>query len=110
MLDHRRATDRRLDAAGAALLLQRSAFQHSAQHSTQHSAPGRPAQVPAPAAPQRSPSPGAHRVVELDPSRPAAALAVLDLTDDACTELVACPLCSVLFDPLWLFQHVAVDH
>ena len=122
VLDHRRATDRRLDAAGAALLLQRSAFvrQTSGAHAVPALAVATAAASPRPARSggtgDRSAAGGA-RVVGLDGPRPApsvdepaAARAVVDLADDACTEVVPCPLCSVLFDPLWLFQHVAVDH
>ena len=114
VLDHRRATDRRLDAAGAALLLQRSAFVR------QTSGPRPlPAVLPVAtaAAALRPAGSSGPQVVELDAPRPArhapapaAQRPIVDLTDDACTEVVACPLCAVLFDPLWLFRHVAVDH
>ncbi|MCU1693932.1 MAG: hypothetical protein JWM64_3023 [Frankiales bacterium] len=81
VLAHRRATDVRLDAAGAAGLLQRRAFEQAV-------AAARP--VPVPRRPEQA--------------------AVVDLRDRDTVELVRCPLCDVLHDRLWLFRHVAVDH
>lgn len=87
MLDHRRATDRRLDAAGAALALQRRAFQSRV--------------VPAP--------PTTTTVVDLVEAEEA----VVDLRAleaAPVVDVVRCPLCDVLHDRLWLFAHVARDH
>ena len=76
MLDHRRETDRRLDASALDVVLQQQAFQR------------RTAERPAPRA---------DLVVDLRDPEP-----VVDLD--------RCPLCGVLFDRLWLFRHVALDH
>lgn len=81
MLDHRRASDRRLDAAGVAGLLQRRAFERAV-------ATARPLPLPAPEPPA----------------------AVVDLREAEPVELVRCPLCDVLHDRAWLFRHVAADH
>jgi hypothetical protein len=82
VLAHRRATDVRLDAAGSAGLLQRRAFQHAVAR--------------------------ARTVVP--PRTTDTAPVLVDLRDPAPVELVRCPLCDVLHDPLWLFRHVAADH
>ncbi len=81
VLAHRRESDVRLDAAGAAGLLQRRAFQQAVS---------RARVLPAPRQSERP--------------------VVVDLRDPEPVELVRCPLCDVLHDPLWLFRHVAADH
>ena len=84
MLDHRRDTDRRLDAVGSAGLLQRRQFQQAVSRA-------RPVPAPVVTAEQAGPA-----VVDLVPVEP--------------VELVRCPLCDVLQDRMWLFRHVASDH
>lgn len=81
VLDHRRATDRRLDAAGASFALQRRAFQSRV------------------VAEPRTTVVVDEVVVDL---RALEAAPVVDM--------VRCPLCDVLHDRLWLFAHVARDH
>ena len=82
MLDHRRASDRRLDADALDVVLQQQAFRRRAG-----------------AAPVPAPAPVVVDLVER----------TVDLREPE-VELDPCPLCGVLLDRLWLFRHVAVEH
>ena len=92
VLDHRRVTDRRLDAAGLDVVLQQQAFRRRA------AVPARIVDLVQRTVDLREPT-GEPSERAGDPRRP-----------EPEVRLDPCPLCGALFDRLWLFRHVAVDH